>query len=205
MKSAPIALRQALLALCLALAAAAPSKAGLVMPGHLPPGTLLPLEAGDSFTMPATRVFLAPALADSSFMLGESRRAGVLGARGNFYQLRLEASSSGAPARTVWVYRSELEVTDLAKAAPIPRQVPADLTRGLAERPPAAGDSLVLAGVLLYQKADLLAEHELLAGRQVLRIAAAENAQGFLKVRTEGGRTGWLHRAELPETRRLPR
>lgn len=205
MMSAPISFRQALLALCLALAATAPSRAGLVMAGHLPPGTLQPLEAGDAFTMPATRVFLAPAFADSSFMLGENRRVSVLGARGNFYQLKLETSPSGAPARTVWVYRSELEVTELAKATPVARQVPADLTRGLAERAPAAGDTLALAGVLLYQQADLLAEHELLAGRQVLRIVAAENTQGFLKVRTAGGRTGWLHRAELPETRRLLR
>jgi hypothetical protein len=199
--SAPKRIPHVILALC-CLAATARSAPPLIL-GHLPPGCRRPLEAGDTFTLLPTRVFLAPSLADSSCMVGSERRAEVLGAQNNFYRLRLGKGDDGAPAREVWVYRSELEARDAPQAASI--VLPADLARGQGLRPPAAGDTLALGNPLLYEQADLLVGHELLSGRQTLQVLAAENAQGFIRVKAADGRQGWLHRAELPEERRRPR
>jgi hypothetical protein len=182
-----------------ALACAA--SAAPLLPGHLPVGAMAPLEAGQPFTLAATRTFAGPSFTDSSHVLRQDRRATALECRDGFYRLRLEAQD-GQTARVVWVYRSELEVKDaLAKVAdPLPER----LALGPRLRPLAAGDTLTLAGALLYEKPDLLGSHRQLAGRTLFSVTAAENSGGFLQVKADGTR-GWLHRAEVPEDRRKPR
>ncbi|MDP2361243.1 MAG: hypothetical protein Q8O14_10910 [bacterium] len=189
-----------LLLLLAAIGAAVPP-----LPDHRPVGSPRPLEAGDHFTLLATRLFLSPSLADSFVMVGQDLPATLLDARGNFYQLRLEERVAGLPGPSAWVYRSELELRDLAglPSAAAPR--PKILATPLAARPLAKGDTLTLQAPLLFQGPDLLGEHELYPGRQLLTVLAAENSQGFVQVRTADGRGGWLHRAELAEERRRPR
>ena len=177
------------------------AQAAGLLPGHTPVGARGPLEAGQTFTLAATRAFHGPSFADSSLVLGADRRATALACRDGFYQLRLEPGA-GQAARTVWVYRSELEVKDaLARVAD---PLPVRLAEGVPGRPLAVGDTLTLAGALLYGKPDLLGSHEWMSGRRLFQVLAAENPAGFLQVKVEGGR-GWLHRAELPEERRRPR
>jgi len=187
--------------LTLLLALAWTGQAASLLPGHLPVGARAPLEAGQTFTLAATRTFSGPSFADSSHMLRQDRRATALDCRNGFYRLRLEALD-GQSARTVWVYRSELEVKDALSRVADP--LPERLAQGLRLRPLAAGDTLTLAGALLYEKPDLLGNHQVLTGRRLFTIAAAENPGGFLQVKADGSR-GWLHRAELPEDRRKPR
>lgn len=187
--------------LVLALGWTLAGQAAGLLPGHTPVGAKGPLEAGQAFTLAATRTFKGPSFADSSTVLGGDRRATALACRDGFYQLRLEADG-GQPARTVWVYRSELEVKDaLARVAD---PLPGRLAQGVPGRPLAAGDTLTLAGALLYGKPDLLGEHQWLSGRRLFQVLAPENPAGFLQVKVDEER-GWLHRAELPEERRRPR
>jgi len=201
-RPSPLTLPALLVLLLAAAARSAPAQA--LMPDHRPVGADLPLEAGAWITVAPARVFRAPSLADSAVFLDGARRARVLAARNNFYQLDFVADGLRRPALTGWVYRSELEVRPGPRAA-ASGDLPAVLDRPRPQRVPAAGDTLSLAAPLLYDKADLLGDHEQLPGRQVLRVLAAEDAQGFLRVRTDTDRTGFVHRAELPEDRRRPR
>ncbi|MFA7330110.1 MAG: hypothetical protein WC326_03445 [Candidatus Delongbacteria bacterium] len=177
--------------------------AQVLLPDHVPVGGRAPLQTGETITLAPTRVFLAPSFADSSHSLKQDRKAKVLGVQGGFYHLELEAQDA-QPRRRVWVYRSELEVRSSGTSGRA-AALPAELARGLASRPPAAGDTLSLAGPLLYAQQDLLGEHQVLPGRQVLTVLAPESRQGFLQVRSAAGTRGWLHRAELPEERRKAR
>lgn len=187
------------LILCLTLAATAAP----LLPDHLPVGAKRPLEAGESFTLAATRVFLRPSFQDSSLILKQDRKARVLGVERGFYQLEL-APVDGAAERRVWVYRSELEVKG-AMTGQSSAQVPGDLARGRATHAPGAGDTLSLQEPLLYASQDLLGEHQVLAGRQLLTVLKGESPRGFLEVKSADGKRGWLHRAELSEERRKAR
>jgi hypothetical protein len=191
-------LARLLLLICLALTAAAQP----LIPDHIPVGGRQPLVVGESIYLLPTRLFLAPSFADSSFILTVERKATVMGAKGGFYHVELTAQEA-LPAKRAWVYRSELEVRETAAGA-AQVTLPAHLEQGLASRALAVGDTLTLVEPLLYVGEDLLGEHEILPGRQLLTVLTAESRQGFLKVRTPE-RTGWLHRAELPEERRKAR
>lgn len=187
------------LVLLMALAAVASP----LLPDHLPVGAHRPLEAGEMVTLSATRLFDSPSFsAASQFFTGE-RKATVLAVRSNFYQVKLEAKGE-ARVTQGWIYRSELELVSQA-SSPGGDPLPKDLARPRASRVPAADDTLGLLAPVLFAKADLLGEHQLLSGQQVLTVKVAEGTTGFLQVRTANGQVGWIHRTELPEERRRPR
>ena len=174
-----------------------------LLPGHLPVGARRPLEAGETVTLSPSRTFDKPTFDAASRFFSQECKATVLGVSNNFYHLRLEATAD-SKAHEAWIYRSELEVRSQA-ARPQGDALPADLSRGKAPRLPAAGDTLNLLSPVLFKKADLLGEQEMLMGRHTLTVKSPENAQGFLQVRTSDGRSGWVHRTELAEERRRPR
>jgi len=177
--------------------------AAALLPGHLPVGARRPLEAGESLTVSPSRIFQQPSFGAPSHFFARERKATVLGARDNFYQLRLEADGE-AKAESGWIYRSELELRAQSLRAE-GDALPGDLARGRVLRIPAAGDTVSILSPVLFRAADLLGGQELLSGRQVLTVKSPENAAGFLQVRTTQGRTGWIHRTELAEERRKPR
>lgn len=190
------------------LAFAAGASAATPLPDHLPEGAGRPLETGDSFTLLAALAHDAPDFASPARFVRGGRHAELLGAEGGFYHLRLE-SSDGEAAETLWIWRSELGLSELDRPATkpaAPRWTDGfDVSKERPAAPPAAGDTLKMANPVLYGAPDLFGEHRLVGGRCRAVVLAAESAAGFLEVDLgdDGGR-GWLHRGELPESQRRP-
>lgn len=185
--------------LLILMPAAGAAGGDLLLPEHQPAGLTRGIAAGDTLSLLPCTGHSRPSFEAESWRVAAGPVV-ALDAQSGFYQLRgLDDTDI-----SFWVYRSELAVEETASreaADPVPG---AGSSAWLVGSPdlPVAGDTLRIAGAIIYSGPGLNADHRLLRGEQALVVLSGEDDSGMIGVRSPEGESGWIHRGMLDESRR---